>query len=113
LLAVNRDTEAEAAYRKALELDPGGGRRHYAIGWALLLQGKTDASLREMRQETEEAWRLSGLPLAFHALGRSGESDAALAALKSKYAGEAAYQTAEIYAYRGEADLAFECSRGP
>ena len=63
LLAVNRDTEAEAACRKALELDPGGASRHYAIGRALLLQGKTEAALREMQQETEEVWRLSGLPL--------------------------------------------------
>ena len=61
-----------------------------------------------MQQETEEIWRLSGLPLAFHALGRRSESDAALAALKGKYAGEAAYQIAEVHAFRGEADLAFE-----
>jgi TolB-like protein/Tfp pilus assembly protein PilF len=108
LLAVNRDTEAEAAYRSALELDPGGGFRHYALGRALLLQGKADAALREMQQETEEAYRLAGLPLAFHALGRRGESDAALAALKSQHAGEMAYQIAQIHAVRGEADLAFE-----
>jgi adenylate cyclase len=108
LLVVNRDADAEANIRKALELDPGGASWHYGIGRALLLQGKTDAALREMQQETEELWRLSGLPLAFHALGRHGESDAALAALKGKYAGEAAYQIAEAHAYRGEADLAFE-----
>ena len=108
LLAVNRDREAETAYRKALELDPDGASWHQALGQALLLQGKTDAALQEMQEETDEIWRLSGLPLAFHALGRRGESDAALAALKSKYAGEAAYQIAEVHAFRGEADLAFE-----
>jgi TolB-like protein/Tfp pilus assembly protein PilF len=108
LLSVNRDTEAEAASRKALELDPSGAFRHYVIGRVLLLQGKTDAALREMQQETEEVWRLSGLPLAFHALGRRSESDAALAALKGKYAAGAAYQIAEVHAYRGETDLAFE-----
>ena len=88
LLAVNRDTEAEAAFRKALELDPDGAGRHYCDRVALLLQGKTDAALREMQQETDEGWRLSGLPLAFHALGRRSESDAALAALKEKYGGD-------------------------
>jgi serine/threonine-protein kinase len=107
LLAVNHDTEAESAYRKALELDPGGGFRHYWIGLALLLQGKADAALQEMEQETDE-FRLAGLPLAFHALGRRGESDAALEALKGKYAGTMAYQIAEVHAFRGEADLAFE-----
>jgi tetratricopeptide (TPR) repeat protein len=108
LLAVNRDTEAEAALRKALELDPDGALRHYAIGRALLLQGKTDAALQEMEQEADEVWRLVGLPLAFHALGRRSESDVALAALKSKYARRLAYQIAEVHAFRGEADLAFE-----
>ena len=108
LLAVNRDTEAEAAFRKTLELDPDGASQHLFLGRALLLQGKTDAALQEMQQETDEGWRLSGLSLAFHALGRRGESDAALAALKEKYAEDSAYQIAEVHAFRGEADLAFE-----
>ena len=61
-----------------------------------------------MEQETDEIWRLAGLSLAFHALGRRSESDAALATFKSKHAGEMAYQIAEVHAFRGEADLAFE-----
>ena len=48
------------------------------------------------------------MPLAYHALGRHAESDQALATLKSKHAGEIAYQIAEAHAFRGEADLAFE-----
>ena len=108
LLAVNRDAEAEAAFRKAIELNPDGAYQHQALGLGLLLQGKTDAALLEVQQETEEFWRLSGLPLVFHALGRRSESDSALAALKDKHAGEAAYQIAEVHAFRGEADLAFE-----
>jgi Tfp pilus assembly protein PilF len=107
-LAVERDSEAEAAYRKAMELDSGGGQWHYGVGRALLLQGQSDAALREMQQETGEGWRLSGMPLAFHALGRRGESDAALATLKDKHAGSFAYQIADVHAFRGEADLAFE-----
>ena len=108
LLAANRDREAEIAFRKAMELDPDGAVRHLFLGRALLLQGKTDAALRETQQETDESWRLTGLPLVFHALGRRGESDTALAALKDKYAGDSAYQIAEVHAFRGEADLAFE-----
>jgi hypothetical protein len=48
------------------------------------------------------------LPLAYHALGRRSESDAALADFKSKYGGEMAYQIAEVHAFRAEADLAFK-----
>ena len=108
LEAVSRDTEAESAFRKAIQLDPGGAGRHVSIGLILLLQGKPEAALREMQQEKEEIWRLSGLPLVYHALGRRSESDAALAVLKDKYAGEMAYQIAEVHAFRGETDLAFE-----
>ena len=36
------------------------------------------------------------------------ESDAALKALKDKFAGDSAYQIAEVHAFRGETDLAFE-----
>ena len=108
LLADNRDREAEAAFRKTLELEPDGVAFHQLLGLALLLQGKTDAALREARQETEEVWRLLSLSLVFHALGRRGESDAALATLKAKFAEGAAYQIADVHAFRGEADLAFE-----
>ena len=108
LLKVNRDTEAEAAFRRALELDPGGAGRHYWIGVARLLQGKTDAALREMQQETDEGWQLLGSAFAFHALGRRSESDAALTDLKEKEGDIAAYQIAEAHAFRGEDDLAFE-----
>ena len=49
-----------------------------------------------------------GLPLAYHALGRVGESDAALAELIEQYEQGAAYNIAYVLAYRGEADRAFE-----
>jgi tetratricopeptide (TPR) repeat protein len=108
LLGAHRDTEAEAAFRKAAELDPDGELGHFGIGLALLLQDKTDAALREMQQEKDEYWRACGLPLVLYALGRRSESDAALAALKDKHAGDSAYQIAEVHAFRGEIDLAFE-----
>jgi Flp pilus assembly protein TadD len=57
LLGVNRDAEAEVAFRKALELEPDGAFRHQALGLALVLQGKNNAALREMQQETEEVVR--------------------------------------------------------
>jgi hypothetical protein len=51
---------------------------------------------------------LYGLALAYHALGRKKESDAALAELIGKYHADWAFQIAEVYAFRGEADRAFE-----
>jgi hypothetical protein len=46
--------------------------------------------------------------LAEHAQGRRKKSDAALRDLIDKYAQESAYQVPEVYAYRQEADPAFE-----
>jgi len=49
-----------------------------------------------------------GLPLAYHALSRKVESDAALHELTQKFADDWAYQIAEVHAFRGEIDKAFE-----
>jgi hypothetical protein len=46
--------------------------------------------------------------MAYHALGRKADSDAALAALIAKYEKDGPYNIAYVYAYRGEADKAFE-----
>lgn len=61
-----------------------------------------------MEREPEPNWRLQGLALAYHALGRKKESDAALAEFVAKYHADGAFQIAEVYAFRGEADRAFE-----
>jgi hypothetical protein len=49
-----------------------------------------------------------GLPMAYHALGRKADSDVALAALIAKYEKDAAANIASVYAFRDEADKAFE-----
>jgi hypothetical protein len=46
--------------------------------------------------------------MAYHALGRTADSAAALAALKTKYEKDWSYQIAEVHAFRREADDAFE-----
>jgi hypothetical protein len=47
-------------------------------------------------------------PIAYHALGRKKESDAALSEIIAKYHEGSAYQIAEVYAFRNESDKAFE-----
>ena len=48
------------------------------------------------------------MSMAYHALGRKADSDAALAALIAKYEKDGPYNIAYVYAYRGGADKAFE-----
>ena len=61
-----------------------------------------------MQEEPSEIWRVAGLVGAYHALGQSAESDAALANLIEGYEYSAAVQIASLYAFRGDADGAFE-----
>ena len=98
---------AIASYRTVLSLAPGRGGAHAQLGDALLLKGDAQGALAEIEQETSELWKMIGLPMAYHALGRKADSDAALAALIAKYEKDAPYNIAYVYAFRGEADKAF------
>ena len=96
-----------ASFRTLLSLSPGRGGAHTGLGFALLLKGDGNGALAQIEQETSEAWKMIGLPMAYHALGRTAESDVALAALTAKHENEAPTDIAYVYAYRGEADSAF------
>ena len=96
---------AEAAYRKALDLDPNTNV-HRILGLILLAQGRPDAMLAEMERVSSPMFRRLGLALAYHAMGRKADAKAALAELIERDAGNAAFQIAEVYAFRGDgADL--------
>ena len=96
------------SYRSLLRLSPGYGGAHYQICVAMLLKGDAPAALTEVAQEKSEILRLHGLPMAYHALRRKTESDAALAALIAKDEKDSPYNIAYVYAFRGDADKAFE-----
>jgi TolB-like protein/Flp pilus assembly protein TadD len=105
--AAGRLDAAIATYRSLLSLAPGRGGAHANLGTALLLKGDAQGALAEIEQETSEVWKMIGLPMAYHALGRKADSDAALAALIAKYEKGGPYNIAYDYAFRGEADKAF------
>jgi TolB-like protein/Flp pilus assembly protein TadD len=103
-----RLSEAEAAYRKVFELHPEWENGHQAMGGLFLAQSKAEAALAEMEQEKRANWRLYGLALVYHALGRKNEADAALADYIAGNKDAGACQIAMIYAFRKEKDKAFE-----
>jgi TolB-like protein len=105
--AAGRLDAAIASYRTVLGLAQGRGAAHANIGSALLQKGDAAGALAEVEQETSEIWKMIGLPMVYHALGRKADSDAGLAALTGKYEKDAPYNIAYIYAYRGEADKTF------
>jgi tetratricopeptide (TPR) repeat protein len=99
---------AIASFRTVLSLSPNRGQAHCFLGMALMQKGDAPAALAEIEQEKSEAWRMIGLPMAYCALGRKADSDAALNALIAKYEKEAPCDIAYVYAFCGDADKAFE-----
>jgi serine/threonine protein kinase/TolB-like protein len=100
--------EAEAAFKKALELNPERPFSHTGLSLVYLAQAHPQEALAEAEREPDPFFRLGGQALAYHDLGRKKEADAALAEFVAKYHAEGAFQIAELYAVRGEADKAFE-----
>jgi adenylate cyclase len=107
-VSAGRYDAALASYRTVLSLGPSHAGAHTHLGLALLYKGDAAGALSEIEQETNEPWRMIGLPAAYHALGRNADSDAALAALIRKYERDGPYNIAAVYAFRNEADKAFE-----
>ncbi len=108
LFYAGRLQEAEAALLKLLELRPGLASGHAHLGQVLLARGQHEAALAAIEQEPSEVWRTIGLALAYHALHRRGDGDAALRELTRKFANEWAYNIAQVHAFRGEIDEAFD-----
>jgi TolB-like protein/DNA-binding winged helix-turn-helix (wHTH) protein/Flp pilus assembly protein TadD len=108
LYAAGRYDEARAEMQKALDLNPQGAYIHLTLDKILIAEGKPQQALAQIEKEPNEWARLTGQALAYHALGREQDSDAALADLITKYRTYVAYQIAEVYAYRGESDKSFE-----
>src|SRR4030095_16086223 len=99
---------AIVTYRRVLGLSPGYASAHYQICVAMLLKNDAPAALTEIEQENNEPSRLIGLPMVYHALGREAESKSALATLIGRFEKDWSYNIAQVYAFRGEADKAFE-----
>jgi len=104
----SRLVDAEAAARKRVELYPEGHGGYVSLGDVLLARGAATEALDAGEHEPDPSGRLIGRALAYHALGRARESEAALDQLKRRYARSSAVDIAEIYAYRGDADNAFQ-----
>ena len=97
---------AERAFRTSVKISPTFTGNHYYLGQILLLRNQPEAALREMLAEGDSR-RDFGLALAYKALGRRGEADAALTRIIRAAGGAGAINIAIVYAYRNERDKAF------
>jgi len=107
LMAGGQWQDAREALNRALEINPESSFGNYGLGCLELLQGRASVALISFRQ-AGAYWSLAGVAMAEHSLGHAGESQRVLNELIARYAQDAAYQIAEVYAWRGQRDQAFE-----
>ena len=88
LLALGRESEAEADFRKVIELDPNFARAHRALGQILLDRGATDEARRELARAIELDPKLSGIRIYYaSAQIKSGDHAGAIETLRAAFVG--------------------------
>jgi tetratricopeptide (TPR) repeat protein len=100
--------QAAADGKKALELSPDVWFSHGLLSQIYITRGRPQDALPEIELVRSDLIRAFLYPMAYYALGRKKESDAALKELIAKYHEGGAYQIAQVYAFRNQSDEAFE-----
>jgi len=72
------------------------------------MQGRPQDALPEIERARDEPQRASLYAIAYYALGRQKEADAALSELIARYHARSAYLIAQVYAFRKQSDEAFQ-----
>jgi len=99
--------EAEAAFRRVLEMSPEFSGGHARLGRLLLARGKPREALAEFEREANPIYGLMGLAMAYHDLGEPQRAQSSVQELIERGAEVAAYQIAQAYAYQAQLDDAF------
>jgi tetratricopeptide (TPR) repeat protein len=95
-------------YEKALELNPDVFPGNISLSRTYIVQGRAQDALCEIELIRYDHERASLHAIAYYALGRKKEADAALSELIAKYHASAPYLIAEVYAFRSQPDEAFK-----
>jgi tetratricopeptide (TPR) repeat protein len=100
--------EAEAAYRKAVELNPATATLHALYANVLLSVNRPIDAVAEAERESDPHIRQLALPLALDAAGRKKDADREIAVLELQAPDESASEIAVFYACRHDTDRAIE-----
>ena len=107
LLGLDRVDEAEQAARRAIEVQPGATATHNALVIIEVYRGDARAALAAAQQEPPGPWRDVALALARQIGSDRSAADAALKTLIEKDTYGMAYQIAQVYALRNDANATF------
>lgn len=99
---------AVETYRELMVKQPDFPGAHACLGRALLQLDRAQSALLHAEVEPSPFWQRYITALALYGLGRSEGADAALAELEALHGHEAAIQIAEVHAFAGHPDKAFE-----
>src|SRR5438552_2709728 len=108
LANTKRFADARAEYARVIELNSSAPWAHAGLGLGYLLENKFEEAATAAQADAGDWCRLLIVSCARWGQKRVAESDAALAELTKNDSETAAYQIAEVYAYRGDKDKAFE-----
>ncbi len=109
LMASGNLVAGEEALQRGVEVAPDHDWARGLLAMSQLVQGRPADALSTLEQSrAPEVWKLWGRCFALHSLGRHPEAQAALDEYVTKWSHVGAYQVAEMMAWRGEADRAFE-----
>ena len=99
--------EAAADMKKAVELNPDVWAADFLLSQIYVLQARPQDALSEIGRVRYEPERVFLYAIAYYALGRKQDSDAALRELIQK-SPQNTYEIAKVYAFRNQSDEAFE-----
>jgi len=100
--------QAEAAFRRDLESWPDAVPALVGLGRNLLLQSRSKEALALFGPSADPVYRLWMTAIAEEQLGHTADSRRALESLVGNHAHTNAYDIAEVYAWLGEKELAFQ-----
>jgi len=99
---------AREALDRGLDIAPNSLSVLFYLGCLQLIEDRASDAMATFGRLHHEAFRLSGISMAAHSLGRDRESQEALDQLIAKHGGWGPVQVAEVYAWRAQKDQAFE-----
>ena len=105
---VGQPKEQFAAIKRSLELYPNQPDLLSWRGGSLVLQGHPEEALQYVEGDSDSFWQPMGLSMVLSDLGRHEEADRVLQRLIAEFKHSMAYQAAEIYAWHGNKDKAYE-----
>ena len=100
--------EAMKAFNQYAVYYPNSQILHYMKGQVLLAQGKKEEALEEFKQEKHEFFSLYGMNFILYAMGSESNSKSVFNEFLEKFSLSDPANTADLYAFRGDYEKAFE-----